>query len=116
MINTRNFISKQLKINNKNYKQRNSKLNRHRFWNGVSRILRQRPGQQCLRILTHDDRPHVTGHVVPLDAVVVLVVENGKTRLVVPFLEALDRQTAGVGHVFQFTGLDAFEVVGLGAF
>jgi len=45
---------------------------------------------ELVAVLTHDDGPEVTGHVVPDHAVVVLVVEDGQTGLVVELLQALD--------------------------
>ncbi len=50
--------------------------------------------------------PEETGHVVPLDPVLVLVVEYGQAGLVKELLQALDRQPAVVLHVFQFAGLE----------
>ena len=49
----------------------------------------------------------------PLDAVPVLVVEHRQAGLVVPLLEALDRQAHGVAHLRKFARADALEVVGL---
>ena len=43
--------------------------------------------------------PEVAGYVVPLDAVLVLVVEHGQARLVVELLQTLDGETAGVLHL-----------------
>ena len=43
--------------------------------------------------------PEVAGYVVPLDAVLVLVVEHGQARLVIELLQALDGETAGVLHL-----------------
>ena len=43
--------------------------------------------------------PEVAGDVVPLDAVLVLVVEHGQARLVIELLQTLDGETAGVLHL-----------------
>jgi hypothetical protein len=50
--------------------------------------------------------PEETGHVVPLDPVLVLVVEYGQAGLVEELLQALDREPAVVLHVLQFAGLE----------
>lgn len=50
----------------------------------------------------------------PLDAVVVLVVQHGQTSFIVPLLEAFDGQTHIVLDVLQFAGLQAFVVIRLG--
>ena len=57
--------------------------------------------------------PVMTRDIVPLDSVPVLVVEHRQAGLVVPLLEALDRQADGVAHLCEFARTDAFEVVGL---
>lgn len=58
--------------------------------------------------------PEVAADVVPLDPVVVLVVEDGEAGLVVPLLQALQGQAHGVRHLRQLAGLQALVVVGLG--
>jgi hypothetical protein len=50
--------------------------------------------------------PKETGHVVPLDPVLVLVVEDGQAGLVKELLQALDRESAVVLHVLQFARLE----------
>jgi len=45
---------------------------------------------QLVAVLADDNRPEVAGLVVPLDAVVVLVVEDSQAGLVVELLQALD--------------------------
>ena len=51
----------------------------------------------------------------PLDAVAVVVVEDGEARLVVPLLQVLHGEAAVVLHVGQRASLVALVVVGLGA-
>ena len=48
---------------------------------------------ELLRVLADDDSAGVASHVVPCDAVAVLVVLDGQAGLVVVLLEALDGQT-----------------------
>ena len=55
---------------------------------------------QLLRVFANDDGSEVAGDVVPGDAVVVLVVLGGQTRLVVVLLQALD------GHANVELGVD----------
>ena len=50
----------------------------------------------------------------PLDAVIVLVVEHRQTGLVIELLVALNGQPAGVVHVCQLASLDGRVVVWLG--
>jgi len=45
---------------------------------------------ELVTVLTDDDGPEVTGHIMPGHAVVVLVVQDGETGLVVELLQALD--------------------------
>ena len=56
----------------------------------------------------------MTSDIVPLDAVVVAVVEDGEAGLVVELLVALQGQAHRVAHALQLARLDALEVVGLG--
>lgn len=79
----------------------------------VLAVLRLHEGHQLVGVLADDDGAEVAGHVVPGDAVRVLVVEDGQARLVVVFLQALD------GHADVELGVDgtlalALQVVGLG--
>ena len=86
---------------------------RDRLRDDRPRVLPQRPLEQLVRVLADDHGPLVAGPVVPLDAVTVVVVEDGEARLVVPLLQVLHRQAALVLDVLQFAGLEAREVVGL---
>lgn len=55
----------------------------------------------------------MAGHVVPLDAVVILVVEDGKTGLIVPLLQTLDGQADWIADTLQLPGLQSLIVVRL---
>ena len=50
----------------------------------------------------------------PLDAVIVLVVEDRQTGLIIELLVSLNGQPAGVLHVCQFARLDGRVVIWLG--
>ncbi len=50
--------------------------------------------------------PEETGHVVPLDPVLVLIVKDGQAGLIEELLQALDRESAVVLHVLQFARLE----------
>ena len=54
-------------------------------------------------VLADDPGPEVAGHVVPLDAVVVLVVEDGQAGLVIELLQTLHCQSAVVLHIWKLS-------------
>ena len=69
---------------------------------------------ELLRVLADDDSAGVASHVVPCDAVAVLVVLDGQAGLVVVLLETLDGQ-ADVVLSLDRALADSLVVVGLAA-
>merc|ERR1712038_1021126 len=64
-------------------------------------------------ILADDDGSKVTRHVVPLDTILVLVIQNRQTGLVVKLLEPLYGEPALVPDLFQPSSPQSLEVVRL---
>ena len=80
---------------------------------GRPRVLPERPLEELVRVLADEHGAGVAGDVVPLDAVAVVVVEDGEARLVVPLLQVLHGEAAVVLHVLEGARLVALVVVGL---
>jgi len=79
----------------------------------VHPLLASHEVDQLVAVLTHDHRPVMAGHVMPGNAVVELVVEDGQTGLVVELLEAIHGD-ADVVVGLDGSFLDTFVVVRLG--
>jgi len=75
--------------------------------------LRVNKINKLIAVLAYDDRSEVAGDVMPLDAVIVFVVQYCQTGLVVELLQALDSDS---NIVFCFDGslLNTLVIVGLG--
>ena len=52
-----------------------------------------------VRVLADDSGSEVAGDVVPLDAIIVLVVQHRQTRLVIELLQTLHSQTTLILHI-----------------
>ena len=52
-----------------------------------------------VRVLADDSWSEVAGDVVPLDAIIVLVVQHRQTRLVIELLQTLHSQTTLILHI-----------------
>ncbi len=59
---------------------------RYRLRDAVAGVLRDGPLEEGVAVLADDGRPHVTGYIMPLDSVVVVIVQDGHAGFVVPFL------------------------------
>jgi len=68
---------------------------------------------ELVAVLTHNDRPEVTGHVMPGHSVTVLVIEDGQAGLVMELLQPLDGD-ADVVLSIDGALLDALIVIRLG--
>jgi len=79
----------------------------------INSFLRVNKINKLIAVLANDDRSEVAGDVMPLDAVIVLVVQYRQTGLVVELLQALNSDS-NIVFCFDRSLLNTLVIVGLG--